>query len=138
MSLPVRHLPVLQNWDCHGCTNCCRDYLVPVTEVERQRLVAQGWEKDPDVGDLPLFIRYGPPWRRRYRLNARGNGNCIFLTEQGRCRIHERFGGGTKPLACRLFPFVLVAADDHWRVSLRYACPSVAANRGRLLSEHDA
>ena len=23
-SLPVRGLPVLQNWECHSCSDCCR------------------------------------------------------------------------------------------------------------------
>ena len=31
MSWPIRHLPVLQHWDCHGCTTCCREYQVYVT-----------------------------------------------------------------------------------------------------------
>src|SRR5262245_20383590 len=138
MSLPVRHLPVLQNWDCHGCSNCCREYLVTVSDEERRRIAAQGWERDPDIGDLPLFVRFGPWWRRRYRLNARGNGLCVFLSPEGRCRIHERFGGAAKPLVCRAYPFMLVPAGDQWRVGLRYACPSAAANRGRALPEHDA
>jgi lysine-N-methylase len=30
-----------------------------------------------------------------------------------------------------------VPAGDHWRVGLRYACPSAAANKGRALPEHD-
>jgi lysine-N-methylase len=31
---------------------------------------------------------------------------------------------------------VLVPAGDHWRVGLRYACPSAAASKGRALPEH--
>src|ERR1700694_1332534 len=136
MSLPVRHLPVIQNWDCHGCTNCCRAYRVPVTVEERRRILAQGWDSDPDIGDLPLFVRFGPWWRPRYRLSERGNGACVFLSSEGRCRIHERFGADAKPLTCRLFPFVLVPTEDHWRVGLRYACPSAASNEGRTLAAH--
>jgi lysine-N-methylase len=137
MSLPVRHLPVLQNWDCHGCTDCCRQYQVPVTDEERRLIESQGWDKDEELGDLPLFVRTGPWWRRGYRLSDRGNGDCIFLSPQGRCRIHERFGSNAKPLACRLFPYVLIPMGDHWRVTLRFACPSAAANRGKPLAEHN-
>ena len=36
MGWPVRHLPVIQQWDCHGCGECCREYEVHVTEAERQ------------------------------------------------------------------------------------------------------
>ncbi len=138
MSSPVRHLPVLQNWDCQGCGNCCRDYQITVTEEERQRLLAQGWEDHPDLGGLPLFVRAGPPWARHYRLNHREDGACVFLSPEGRCRIHERFGPAAKPFPCRLYPFILVPAGDHWRVGLRFACPAATASQGRPLAEHQA
>jgi lysine-N-methylase len=69
-------------------------------------------------------------------LNHRSNGACVFLSPEGRCRIHERFGSGAKPLACRLYPFILIPAGDHWRIGLRYSCPSVVGNKGRALAEH--
>lgn len=138
MSFPVRHLPVLQNWDCHVCGNCCKEYVVSLSEAEHQRIEAQGWRNDPVIGDLPLFIKTGPWWRRRYALNHREDGSCLFLSEEGRCRIHERFGYETKPLPCRMFPFVLVPAGDHWRVGMRFACPSAAGNLGRPVSAHES
>lgn len=137
MPLPVRHLPVLQNWDCHGCTNCCREYHVPVSEEERQRILAQRWDQDAHLGNAALFQHQGMPWARRTTLTQR-DGQCVFLNEAGRCRIHERFGAEAKPLACRIFPFVLVPVENHLRVSLRFACPSVAANQGKPLSAHSA
>jgi lysine-N-methylase len=134
MSMPVHHLPVVQNWDCHSCGNCCREYDVPVSDGERQRIESQGWKDDAEVGDLPLFVRQGR-WSRAYRLFRTDRG-CVFLSKDQRCRLHERFGAEAKPLACRLFPFVLVPGGDHWRVSLRFACPSVATNQGRQLTDH--
>jgi lysine-N-methylase len=129
-------LPVLQNWDCHVCGDCCKQYIVTISQQEHRRIEGQGWSSDPEIGGAPLFARSGPFWARRYQLNRRSDGSCIFLSEQGRCRIHERFGYETKPLPCRLFPFVLVPVADHWRVGMRYACPSAAANKGRSLGEH--
>src|SRR5438067_2086294 len=123
MSMPLRHLPVVQNWDCHVCGNCCKEYPVTVTDEERRRIEGQGWEKEEDFAYLPLFTRHGLWWSRRYQLNRRADGSCIFLSEQGRCRIHERFGAEAKPLPCRLFPFVLIPTADHWRVGMRFACP---------------
>jgi lysine-N-methylase len=49
----------------------------------------------------------------------------------------SRHGYKTKPLPCRLFPFVLVPVYNRWVVGLRYACPSAARNMGRPLSGHD-
>jgi lysine-N-methylase len=137
MPLPIRHLPVLQNWDCHVCGTCCQEYVVTVTDEERKRIEAQGWDRDADLGGHVPFIRQGPPWAREWRLNHRPDGSCVFLGDKGRCRVHERFGYDTKPLPCRLFPFVLIPTGDHWSVGLRYACPSAAANKGRPLPEHD-
>src|SRR5581483_2519590 len=126
------------NWDCHAGGSCCKEYQVTVTDAERERILAQGWDKHKDLGGREPFSRVGPLWARRYVLNHREDGSCVFLNEQGRCRIHERFGYETKPLPCRIFPFVLVPAGNQWRVGLRYACPSAAANKGRALPEHNA
>ncbi len=137
MSVPIRHLPVVQNWDCHVTGTCCKEYLVTITDEERRRIEAQGWDPEKDLGGHAPFRRSGPPWARRVHLNHREDGSCVFLSEEGRCRIHERHGYQTKPLPCRLFPFVLVPQGDRWAVGLRYACPSAARNKGRPLPQHD-
>jgi lysine-N-methylase len=138
MSLSVRHLPVVQNWDCHGCGTCCREYVVTVTAEERRRIEAQGWDQDPEFAGVRLFIRSGPPWARRDKLNQRADGACVFLSPEGRCRIHERFGPLAKPFLCRLYPFVLSPAGSHWRVGLRFSCPAAAGNHGRTLADQQA
>src|SRR2546425_7637363 len=48
----------------------------------------------------------------------------------------SKFGSAAKPLACRVYPFMLVPAGDHWRIGLRFACPEAAAGRGRPLGQH--
>src|SRR5260370_16849656 len=98
---------------------------------------AKGWARDKDLGGYEPFKRVGPLWARRYQLNHQPDGSCVFLSDKGRCRIHEKFGYDTKPLPCRLFPFVLVPTGDHWSVGMRFACPSAAENKGRPIPEHD-
>jgi lysine-N-methylase len=135
MSVPILHLPVLQNWDCHATGTCCQEYTIHLTPEEHQRIVGQGWDPAKDLGGHTPFRRRG--WlRQRYSLNHRPDGGCVFFSPEGRCRIHERHGYDAKPLACRLYPFVLVPVADHWRVSLHFACPSAAASKGRPLQEH--
>lgn len=136
MPLPVRSLPVLQNWDCHSCTECCREYRVGVTDEERARIAAQGWENDPAMKGVKLFARDGGWFSANYRLNHNAEDACVFLDEKGGCRIHAKFGPEGKPLACRVYPFVLVPAGDQWRVGLRYACPSAANDQGRPINAH--
>ena len=136
MALPVRSLTVLQNWDCHGCTDCCRQYHVSVTKEERERIEAQGWDKEKDLQGLPTFVRAGGWFSSSYRLNHKSDGACVFLGPDSRCRIHVKHGSAAKPLACRIYPYSLVPAGDHWKLGLRFACPSAADDKGKPLAEH--
>lgn len=138
MARPLKELPLIQNWDCHACGNCCTDYVVPVSAAERRRIEAQGWASQPGFEGQPLFVRSTPWWmfwKKRWRLRQRADHACIFLDEKKLCRIHAKFGFETKPFACRLYPYILTPAGGEWRVSLRYACPSATANLGRPLAE---
>src|SRR5262249_59322906 len=87
-----RPLPLAQNWDCHAGGTCCKEYRVAITDEERRRIESQGWEKEPDFAGVPLFTHQGPPWARTPQLNHRADGSCVFLSANGRCRIHEKFG----------------------------------------------
>jgi lysine-N-methylase len=135
MSLPVRPLPVVQSWDCHQSGSCCKEYRIVLSEDEARRIEEQGWTAEELGGDPPV-VEAGWWWRREKRLGSRGAEGCVFLSESGRCRIHEKFGYEAKPLPCRLFPFALYPAGGHWRVGVRFACPSAAANLGRQVTEY--
>jgi lysine-N-methylase len=135
MALPIRNLPLVQNWDCHGCGDCCRDLEVIVGTEEKRAIEELGLAGDPEVPPKPWFRRKGW-WSGRWALKHRHGGGCVFLTAQGRCLLHERFGPQAKPFPCRLFPFVLVYAGNHWRPGLRFSCPSAARNQGRQVNEH--
>ena len=136
MPLPVRSLDVLQNWDCQGCSSCCRQYHVSVTSDERARIERHGWGKEPDFTGVPLFARTGGWLSSDYRLNHRPDGACIFLGADNRCRIHVTYGSAAKPLACRIYPYSLVPAGDNWKLGLRFSCPSAAENKGMPLADH--
>ncbi len=136
---PLRSLPVLQNWDCHQCGNCCTDYVVPVSEEEKKRIEGQGWEQLPEYQGKPLFVRHSSWWqfwKKKYRLRTKDD-HCIFLDEKGLCKIHGKYGLMAKPFACRLYPFILVPVGEEWRISMRFACPSASANKGRSLASQN-
>ena len=135
MPLPVRSLPVIQNWDCHGCTNCCRSYNVRVSDAERAKLDALGWAADPELRGTPPAVLDGAGG---YRLSQLADGTCVFLGPDNRCRIHAKYGATAKPAACRIFPFTFSPAGDHWRAGVRFACPTVVKNIGKPLPSHAA
>ena len=132
-------LPTIQNWNCHNCSGCCRQHAIEVTDEERERITRQNWtEADGVPGDQPLWVASGPPWARTWQLAHQADGGCVFLNEAGLCRIHAKFGEAAKPLACRIYPYAFHPAGDEVRVSLRYSCPSVVANRGEAIEDQPA
>lgn len=132
MAQPGVLLPVMQNWSCHNCGGCCREHQIVITDDEKRRIEAQRWTgQDGTPTDRPLIARHGTAWR----LNHRDDGACVFLNEQGLCRIHARFGEPAKPLACRTYPYAVHPAGPNVTVSLRFSCPSVTQNVGRAVTE---
>jgi lysine-N-methylase len=131
MAAPLQ-LPIIQNWSCHNCGGCCRQHLIEITAEERQRIVDQKWTAADGIPADPAPVVWfaGPPWKKRYRLAHRPDGACVFLNEQGLCRIHAKFGEQAKPLPCQLYPYAFHPGGRKVAVSLRFSCPSVVANRG--------
>ena len=123
-------LPVVQKWSCHNCGGCCRQHLIEISDAERERIQRQGWAASGEIGDHEPVVPLSR-WPKRWRLNHTPEGACVFLTDEGLCRIHAKFGEAAKPLACRVYPYAFhPSVDGRVAVSLRYSCPSVVANRG--------
>ena len=128
--LPIE-IPALQNWSCHGCSDCCRgQLLITITPEEKQRIEKQKWAAADGVEPATLIVTEG----NAFRLAHQSDGACVFLDAAGRCRIHAKFGEEAKPLACRLYPLVIHPAGKKVVVGLRFSCPSAVENRGRPLS----
>ena len=132
MSMPVRALPTVQNWDCRSCSDCCRTYSVPVTDSERLTIAKQNWSAEPGFEKIETVVKGSGG----YTLAHTAEGACVFLGDDKLCRIHAKFGEPAKPKACRIYPFLLVPVGGQWRVGIRFACPTVTANLGRNLAQH--
>jgi lysine-N-methylase len=130
--LPLE-LPTIQNWSCHSCGECCKQHGIFITAKDKTRIEQQSWTPADGIPDgQPLFVDegglFGTTWQR---LAHQANGACVFLDEQGLCRIHARYGEAAKPLACRIYPYAFHPAGHRLTVSLRFSCPSVTRNLGR-------
>lgn len=133
MSLPIITLPAAERWDCHQCGACCRGTIVPLDEQDLRKLREQNWEQHPDFrGVSPT----APLDRGGRQLARRADGSCVFLTADGRCRIHQEFGADAKPLVCRIFPLQLIPQEKRAVLTVRRSCPSAAADLGREVTEH--
>ena len=130
-------LPVLQNWSCHNCGGCCREHAITITEAEKQRIEKQGWSAEHGLPEDQPWVTKSS--RNQYSLAHADDGACVFLDEQGLCRIHARFGEAAKPLACRLYPYVFHPnGSTDLAVSLRFSCPSVTQNLGSTVRQQQA
>jgi Fe-S-cluster containining protein len=81
----------VQNWECIACGNCCLGYRVPLKMDEMVKVSAV---YGPDVLEYGMGKAY---------LKNQSNGRCVFqkpLMDRWICTLQ-----GTKPTACRLFPF---------------------------------
>jgi lysine-N-methylase len=134
---PIRltMLPVIQRWDCHTCGSCCQEYQVRLSHEEANRIRSLAAGMRQELGGLSPLRRSG--WfSREYFLNHTETGACVFLDARGLCKLQEKHGYESKPLPCRLFPWVLIPRADRWTVGVRFACPSAAENKGRPVPAH--
>lgn len=129
-------LPTIQNWNCHNCSGCCREHGIFITETEKRRIESQNWVQSGCIAaNTPTILLekslLGQPV---YRLAQQADGACVFLDEQGLCRIHGKFGEAAKPLACRIYPYAFHPKGGGVTVSLRFSCPSVTQNLGKSIT----
>jgi lysine-N-methylase len=134
MNLPVRTLPINERWDCTGCGLCCRGNVVPLDEDDLRKLREQDWENHPELKGIRTTVKQG--WRGRRQLAQRDDGTCVFLMQDGLCRIHKEYGLEAKPLVCQMYPLQLIPLQKHAVLTLRRSCPTAAADKGKPLKEH--
>jgi lysine-N-methylase len=131
----LRILPIIEQWDCHNCGNCCRGNIIRLDADDLARVKAQRWEDHPDYRGVRVIASHGLV-NKTYTLAQQSDGACIFLTPEGRCRIHEIHGYDAKPRICKTFPLQIVPMENGAILTTRRSCPSAAENKGRPLSEH--
>jgi Fe-S-cluster containining protein len=131
------HIPSGIRFLCTGCGHCCHEYPVPLTEADVMRLRAV----DPLTTERSISVLTASERGQvglsafSYSLDkgeqAERSGNCSFLTEDKRCRVHDL----AKPSMCRLFPYTFLHCPDGVRVALSFASTGVLYNSGLPLSE---
>lgn len=124
-------------FSCNGCGDCCRRHRVALTHHDLDHLARLlrtapaalvEW-LPPDAVDLDaesasmVLLARGP----RLMVLAHVGGACTLLDTNNRCRAYA-----TRPLDCRLYPFVLERAADRRVTRLSLFEPSGC---GELRSE---
>ncbi len=113
-------------FSCTQCGNCCTGAPghVWITPEEEQRLALR-----LRVPVKEFRQRYARQVGERRSLVEKPNGDCVFLTKERRCGIHE-----DKPRQCVTFPFWgrIVATKSAWDDAAR-TCPGMG--EGPLFSD---
>lgn len=130
-----------QRFTCSQCGRCCRrgwDIALTAGEVEAyRRTKAARWYREDEAGPEGIETEPFEPIPGHpafHRIRKRADGACGFLSQQGRCRIHEELGADRKPLTCRLFPFRFHPAEEKTVVTASFCCPTIVANQGATLA----
>ncbi|MCR5279569.1 MAG: YkgJ family cysteine cluster protein [Lachnospiraceae bacterium] len=94
---------------CSGCCECCKNtedtiFLDAYDFYSLQKATGKTFETLMNEGVINLQVSEGliVPY-----LMKKGNGSCIFLSENERCNIHEY-----RPGFCRMFPLGRIWNDD--------------------------
>jgi len=135
--MPELVMPPGVRYTCLRCGACCRTLEVTLTDAERERLLAQDWSAEvPGFTQGRVFARRrGAVGKQVWRLRPRPDGACVFLTDEGLCRVHARLGYAAKPFAGRIFPFGFVVTPVGVFVGCRFNCPAVVRGKGPTLAE---
>ena len=124
-----------QKFTCSCCAHCCRGFLVPVTQKERNAIAdLRDWPSELKVQQIYIRTQLAGP--AGYALAKRPDGRCVFLDSDNLCLIHKRYSPAAKPIACQLYPFVFTPTADQLPIALRFDCPAVCKNQGQLLTEY--
>ena len=128
----VMSLLVKEKWyeaglcfECTQCGNCCTGEPGYVWTTKREILrISEFLDRDDGWLDKEHLRRVG----LRYSLTERRNGDCIFLTRNGRksmCAIYP-----VRPLQCRTWPFwnQNLRSPDTWNEA-HTKCPGI--NKGK-------
>src|SRR5215213_6573077 len=123
MGPKLHTLAIIEQWDCHHCTACCRETTIQLNAADLGQLDRQNWDEHPDFRGVRTVRRSWVMGGAKV-LAHKADGSCVFLTQAGRCRIHEVFGADAKPFMCRLFPLQVVRTDRDAFATVVRSCPS--------------
>jgi Fe-S-cluster containining protein len=147
----------LLSFHCTGCGNCCREPLLPVTDLDLRRLMEHTrrppgelvrWitSRQIDLDDEPeAFVRLREG--RRVMTLRQVRSGCIFLDPNQRCKVYA-----ARPLGCRVFPFdtkfdklgkirrleLIQATDCPYELTGKQSIAAIRVQQRKFLDEVDA
>lgn len=122
-------------FNCLRCTNCCRNFIVPITRLDLAKWLNLGLDflvaSVVEIGGFEA-LKYGST--SIYALPRKTDGDCLYLYDF-KCLIYE-----VRPMVCILFPFAYNSRLDKlslhpWAIN---NCEAVSRGFMRLKLEEEA
>jgi len=92
------HLQQALHFKCTGCGKCCtggEDHYVAMSKMEAKRI-----QKHLGVSSAWFRRRYVNHLTRNTLTARMHNGRCVFLNDNGKCRIYQ-----LRPVQCKTYPY---------------------------------
>ena len=51
--MKLHTLPIIEHWDCQGCSTCCRETTIRLSVEDVAKLESQNWQERPEFRDYP-------------------------------------------------------------------------------------
>jgi Fe-S-cluster containining protein len=149
--LPMAFVAGLQH-ACQACGSCCSATDVgPIPDNIVDSIRSVDWRKHiVGLRDNDDLFREGVHDGKSVVLTQMRHDQCVFLSDDKLCLIHQQLGVEYKPSPCRQFPYVFARSGDRIDVSLQMECraywqakqaatpPSESQDELRLLLEGGA
>ncbi len=103
---------ILKN-DCKKCKdNCCIEFGRVYMNRREWKILSK---------EYPFIKHFVIPTEKRPRVDSsmqiRRYQSCWFLTQNGLCSIHKRYGYKLKPLICRVHPYYVYKCNGEYIIS---------------------
>jgi Fe-S-cluster containining protein len=125
------------NFACSSCTRCCDQPWRTVVESEKLAAIdAVDWPAQfPDMAGRTIHRTVKADGRMVHELGKGEGTRCVFLHDNGLCRIHMQLGYDAKPQMCKQFPFIGVRGWEADFVSANYGCRAVQRSTGPAMTQ---
>lgn len=124
-----------QRYQCIQCGKSCGHWRIWVEPELVAPLREHPLALRLEVADQNYLVEESDGW---HRLAYDEQGRCFFLEDDKLCGLHSSTGWGSKPRACRQFPFFLAETPDGIQVGLSFRCSAVQQDQGLEWSAHEA
>ena len=110
---------------CEAAGRCCQNILLgPLRDAyvtELRKIHSQLAQNNDALKDVEPVQKLTIGGEEGWYLNRKDNV-CIYYDTDQLCMIHKEFGEAEKPIACRLFPWVVVWTERNIRIAAVRGC----------------